>query len=153
VESHQVEAENSGLDIASKLPDTPLWVCGNRRRLQQVFDNLVSNAIKYNEPGGWVQIEAYRTNDHIFASVSDNGIGIPPKAQPKIFERFFRVQSPNTEDIRGTGLGLAIVKSVIEKHKGRIWVESTLGQGSTFSFILPYHEPDENGKKAGIGVE
>jgi two-component system NtrC family sensor kinase len=147
VESHQVEAENSGLDIASKLPDTPLWVCGNRRRLQQVFDNLVSNAIKYNEPGGWVQIEAYRTNDHIFASVSDNGIGIPPKAQPKIFERFFRVQSPNTEDIRGTGLGLAIVKSVIEKHKGRIWVESTLGQGSTFSFILPYHEPDENGKK------
>jgi two-component system NtrC family sensor kinase len=143
VENNQVEAENQDLELSAHLPDDTLWVHGNRRRLQQVFDNLVSNAMKYNEPGGWIQIEARRNNHHIFVSVSDNGIGIPPEAQPKIFERFFRVQSPNTEDIRGTGLGLAIVKSVIEKHKGRIWVESTPGEGSIFSFLLPYHEPDE----------
>ena len=141
VESHRVEAENNGLDISARLPEAPLWIYGNRRRLQQVFDNLVSNAMKYNEPRGWVRIEAHRNNDHVSASVSDNGIGIPADAQPKIFERFFRVQSPDTEDIRGTGLGLAIVKSVIEKHKGRIWVESTLGEGTTFSFLLPCHEP------------
>jgi two-component system NtrC family sensor kinase len=143
VENNQVEAENQDLELSAHLPDDTLWVHGNRRRLQQVFDNLVSNAMKYNEPGGWIRIEARRNNHHIFVSVSDNGIGIPPEAQPKIFERFFRVQSPNTEDIRGTGLGLAIVKSVIEKHKGRIWVESTPGEGSIFSFLLPYHEPDE----------
>jgi two-component system, OmpR family, phosphate regulon sensor histidine kinase PhoR len=143
VESNQVEAENQDLELSAHLPDNTLWVHGNRRRLQQIFDNLVSNAMKYNEHGGWIRIEARRNDHHIFVSISDNGIGIPPEAQPKIFERFYRVQSPNTEDIQGTGLGLAIVKSVIEKHKGRIWVESTPGEGSTFSFLLPYHEPDE----------
>lgn len=151
VENNQVEAENHDLDLSAELPDGPLWVHGNRRRLQQVFDNLVSNAMKYNEPGGWVRIRAHRNNDHVFVSVSDNGIGIPPEAQPKIFERFFRVQSPNTEEIHGTGLGLAIVKSVIEKHKGRIWVDSAPGEGSTFSFLLPYHEPDEASAESASG--
>ncbi len=142
VESNQLEAENRKVSLSAELSDGPLWVHGNRRRLQQVFDNLLSNAMKYNQPGGWVRIRAHRNNAHVFVSVSDSGIGIPPEAQPKIFERFYRVQSPDTEEIHGTGLGLAIVKSVVEKHKGRIWVESTVGEGSTFSFLLPYREPD-----------
>lgn len=143
VESNQVEATDREIELSADLPESPLWVWGNRRRLQQVFDNLVNNAMKYNEPGGWVRIQAYRNDHHVFVSVSDNGIGIPPEAQPKLFERFYRVQSPETEDIHGTGLGLAIVKSVIEKHKGRIWVSSAPGEGSTFSFLLPYYEPDD----------
>jgi signal transduction histidine kinase len=69
--------------------------------------------------------------------VSDNGIGIPPAHQPYIFDRFYRVESEETVDIAGTGLGLAIVKTAIEKHNGRVWVESNPGSGSVFCFVLP----------------
>lgn len=124
-------------------PPEPLWVLGNHRRLRQVLQNLVGNAIKYTRPGGWVRIDALKDEEHILVSVSDNGIGIPPQEQPHIFDRFYRVHSKETQDIQGTGLGLAIVKSVIEKHKGRIWVKSTAGVGSTFTFILPACPPPQ----------
>ncbi|MFP4343631.1 MAG: ATP-binding protein [Anaerolineales bacterium] len=135
------QAEDAEVILEWVQPDDPLWVLGNRRRLRQVLQNLVGNAIKYNQPGGWVRIDALQDEEYILVSVSDNGIGIPPQEQPHIFERFYRVQSQETQNIQGTGLGLAIVKSVIEKHKGRVWVKSTLGAGSTFTFILPACAP------------
>ncbi|MBN1487878.1 MAG: GAF domain-containing protein, partial [Anaerolineae bacterium] len=123
--------------------ESPLYVRGNRRRLRQVIENLLSNAVKYSRRGGRVEVEANRDGQHIIVTVKDNGIGIPVDEQPKIFERFYRVQLPETEDIQGTGLGLAIVKSVIEKHKGRIWVESALGKGSKFTFVLPILDKEQ----------
>lgn len=114
-----------------------LWVKGNPYRLRQVLDNLINNAIKYNRPNGWIEVRAQRDEDHIVVQVQDNGIGIPTEEQPRVFDRFYRVVTEETEQIRGSGLGLAIVKSIVEKHKGRAWVESTPGKGSTFSFILP----------------
>ncbi len=136
VDEYRLAAEQSELVLRGELPDEPIWVQGNPRRLRQVFDNLLSNAIKYNRPGGWVNVKVNQNDHYVIVEVVDSGIGIPFEEQPKIFERFYRVQSPQTEEIQGTGLGLAIVKSVIEKHKGRIWVESSPNQGSTFAFVL-----------------
>ncbi len=131
------QVEQAGLALHWTPSSEPLWVMGNPRRLRQVLENLISNAIKYNRRGGWIKVEGRRDGSHIIVRVRDNGIGIPLEEQLHLFERFYRIQTPETEDIRGTGLGLAIVKSVIEKHKGRAWVESSPGEGSTFSFILP----------------
>lgn len=131
------QVEQAGLTLHRTPFPEPLWVLGNPRRLRQVLENLISNAIKYNRRGGWVKVEGRRDGSHIIVRARDNGIGIPLEEQLHLFERFYRVQTPETEDVRGTGLGLAIVKSVIEKHKGRAWVESSPGEGSAFSFILP----------------
>lgn len=131
------QIQQSGLQLRWQRPAQTLWVQGNARRLRQVMENLLSNAIKYTPRGGWIEVTARREEAHVLVSVRDTGIGIPKEAQSRLFERFFRVQTPEAQRVPGVGLGLAIVKSIIEKHKGRIWVESAPGQGSTFSFILP----------------
>lgn len=148
VEALQGEADQAEITLRWQPPAQPLWVQGNIRRLRQVMENLVSNAIKYNRPGGLVEVLARFDGTHGVVQVRDNGIGIPLAEQQNLFRRFYRVQTPETEEIRGTGLGLAIVKSVIEKHKGRVWVESTPGQGSLFSFILPILREDEVASRA-----
>ena len=138
-EAAGVIAATQDIDVSLELPQAPLWVWGNTRRLRQVLDNLISNALKYNRSGGRVRVSGRRDGDHVVVQVSDTGIGVPAEEQPRLFERFYRVQTPETEGIKGTGLGLAIVKSVIEKHRGRVWVESIPGQGSTFAFLLPIY--------------
>ena len=118
-------------------PETLPLVLGNRHRLRQVMDNLLNNALKYTQEGGWIAVSALEDNGHVVVHVADNGIGILPAQQPYIFDKFYRVESEETLRITGTGLGLAIVKTVIEKHNGRVWVESKAGEGSIFSFVLP----------------
>lgn len=135
------QAEDADLTLHCPHPTTPLWVQGNANRLRQVIENLISNAVKYNQPNGWIRVSHERDNGHVIVNIQDNGIGIPEEHQAHIFDRFYRVQAPETEDIQGTGLGLAIVKSVIEKHHGRVWVNSKPDKGSTFSFILPLEDP------------
>ncbi len=143
VEATRISAAREGITLSVEVASEPLWVWGNERRLRQVLDNLISNGIKYNHPRGWVKVQAHREDGHIAILVSDSGIGIPVEEQSRIFERLYRVQSPETEGIEGTGLGLAIVKSVVERHKGRIWVESAPGQGSTFTILLPRYLPED----------
>ncbi len=92
--------------------------------------------MKYNREGGWIAVSADQQDGYIIVRVADSGIGISSEDLPHIFERFYRGQSQKVEEIEGTGLGLAIVKSVIEKHGGRIWVESQPGKGSVFTFLL-----------------
>lgn len=133
----QPQAQEKLQELRWKSPGTLPLVRGNSRTLRQVMDNLLSNAIKYTREGGWIEVSASHENGYIVVRVADNGIGIPPEEQPYIFDRFYRVKSDETADIRGTGLGLSIVKVVIEKHNGRVWVESKPGVGSTFSFVLP----------------
>jgi two-component system phosphate regulon sensor histidine kinase PhoR len=136
LDAHAMLIEQAELYAVTDIPDEPLWIHGNARRIRQVLDNLINNAIKYNRPGGVVKVTAEPGADYVIVSIEDQGIGIPLEEQPKLFERFYRVRSPEAEDIHGTGLGLSIVKSVIEKHKGRVWVRSYPGKGSTFAFIL-----------------
>lgn len=105
---------------------------GDRGMLSQVFANLLSNAIKYSMPNGdpEIAVEGKETDEEVVYTIKDNGVGIDIKQLPKIFELFKRMD--NVEDIEGSGVGLAIVKRIIEKHNGKIWVDSALGKGSTF---------------------
>ncbi|MGQ9626302.1 MAG: ATP-binding protein [Anaerolineae bacterium] len=134
----EAEAKNQALTLELAAPLSPVW--GNRLRLGQVVSNLLGNAIKYTPEGGRITVRAFEEDGQVVVSVQDTGIGIPPEEQPRIFEKFYRVKSKETEGISGTGLGLSIVKSVLEKHRGRIWLESRPGAGSTFTFILPTHK-------------
>jgi signal transduction histidine kinase len=120
------------MDVAKGLP----YGLGDEQRLTQVLLNLVGNAIKFTDAGE-VRITAGAANGHFELSVSDTGPGIPPEERGHIFEKFRQVDSSNTRAKGGTGLGLAIAREIIEMHGGRIWVESRLGQGSTFRMELP----------------
>jgi PAS domain S-box-containing protein len=117
-------------------PVAPMAVRGDSQRLYQVVSNLVSNAIKYTQPGGSVGVTLRATGEQVQLDVRDTGPGISPEAQARIFERFYRAPSVASDE-PGTGLGLAIVKSIVEQHGGRVWVTSAVGQGSTFSVSLP----------------
>ena len=116
-------------------PDLPAGK-GDEQRLTQVLTNLVGNAIKFTEAGN-VGVEVTSTNGAFMVAVSDTGIGISEADQQRVFEEFQQADSSSTRKKGGTGLGLAIAKKIIEMHNGRIWVESHLGQGSTFRFTLP----------------
>jgi PAS domain S-box-containing protein len=117
-------------------PDLP-QAMGDRDRVVQVVTNLVSNAHKYTQAGGSISVTAAQTGDMLRVAVRDNGMGIPAEDIPKLFTRFFRVDSSLTREIGGTGLGLSIVRSIVELQGGAVSVESEPGQGSTFGFTLP----------------
>ncbi len=115
----------------------PGRLLGDRQLLKHAIVNLIDNAIKYTPAGGWVRIGIDERDGYVIVRVSDNGIGIAPADQPRLFEKFYRVKRRDTLDTKGTGLGLAIVKSIAEWHLGRVWMESQLGHGSTFYIALP----------------
>jgi PAS domain S-box-containing protein len=112
---------------------------GNPIRLRQMLDNLIGNAIKYTPEGGEITIDVEAQNDQVILRISDTGPGIPPADQPHIFEKFYRASNV-PKGVAGSGLGLAIVKSIVDNHQGRIWVDSLLGQGSTFTVVLPLYK-------------
>jgi two-component system NtrC family sensor kinase len=123
---------NLGMDIEANLP----LIRGNPIRLRQMFENLIGNAVKYTPEHGDVRIVLRAEDSQVIVQVADTGPGIPPAEQPHIFDKFFR-GSNVPAGVSGSGLGLAIVKSIVENHQGRIWVESTVGQGTTFTVVLP----------------
>ncbi len=131
----QIHNKDLQLEVKSSTNLPP--VMGNARRLRQVLANLIGNAIKYTPEGRYISVAANHDQGEIVVSVKDAGIGIPPEDVPHIFEEFYRVNRPETATIKGTGLGLAITRSIVEKLGGRIWVESELNVGSTFTFALP----------------
>lgn len=112
-------------------------VRGDPQRLEQVLDNLVSNAIKYSPHGGVVEIKGKASAVEVIISVRDEGVGIPLEEQERIFTRFHRVVSPETRAVSGTGLGLYLTRAIVQAHGGRCWVDSIPGQGATFYVALP----------------
>jgi signal transduction histidine kinase len=110
---------------------------GDKPRLVQALTNLVGNALKFSPPGTLVEISSHLEGEAIEFQVVDQGRGVPAGQRELIFERFQQVDASDTRDFGGTGLGLAITKAIIERHNGRIWVESESGMGSTFKFVLP----------------
>jgi PAS domain S-box-containing protein len=110
-------------------------------RIVQALTNLVGNAIKFSPAGGQVTVSARQENSHVTFEVADQGRGIPPDKIATVFERFQQVDSSDAREKGGTGLGLPITKSIVERHGGRVWVDSVLGQGSTFRFTLPAARP------------
>ncbi|HWI52807.1 MAG TPA: response regulator [Symbiobacteriaceae bacterium] len=130
-------ANQRGILIEAELPDDLPRAVADYDRLQQVLVNLLSNAIKFSEAHSQVAIWAGLEDGMISVRVQDHGPGIPPDHLSQIFEKFHRVDNASTRKTGGTGLGLAICKAIVEEHGGRIWVDSEVGKGSTFSFTLP----------------
>jgi len=112
-------------------------VIGDRQRLAQVLDNLLSNALKFTPPNGSVVVSMFARETTVLIEVSDTGLGISAADQKKLFTRFFRTDAAMQRAIKGTGLGLSIVKAIVEGHGGEITVESAEGKGSTFRIVLP----------------
>jgi two-component system NtrC family sensor kinase len=124
--------QNLTHDIPDKLPS----VYGDPIQLRQLLDNLIGNAIKYTQNGGEIKVTGTEEDNKVIIRVADNGRGIPLEEQANIFDRFFRASNV-PDSSTGTGLGLAITKSIVENHRGRIWVDSALGKGSVFTVVLP----------------
>jgi len=112
-------------------------VSADKAKLRQVFFNLLSNSSRFTPEGGRIEIKAVSNGTHCQVSVSDNGIGIKKEDQERIFEPFCQLDNTPARGSNGTGLGLVVVKQIVEKHGGRVWVESEYGKGSRFSFTLP----------------
>jgi two-component system phosphate regulon sensor histidine kinase PhoR len=138
VERLRLFADRQGVTLRVDRPARLPAVRGDAARLAQVFVNLLHNAVKFSPDGGEVRVSVRTRTDAVVVSVEDHGVGIPRAAQPRIFERFYKVDRARIRGVTGgTGLGLAIARHIIEQHGGRIWVESAEGRGSTFSFSVP----------------
>jgi two-component system, OmpR family, phosphate regulon sensor histidine kinase PhoR len=133
LDDHQIELD---------LPPEPLTVDADREKLRQIVMDLVENAVKYSPGGGPVRVGARRRDDAIEVSVEDEGIGIPQAEQTRIFAKFYRAEGGGRDLASGgTGLGLFIAKELLDAMRGRIWVDSREGEGSTFTFSLPLTAP------------
>jgi PAS domain S-box-containing protein len=123
--------------ISAELPDEPLYAVVDPHRVTQVLENLLTNAIKYSPAGSTITITLRAVDDDVEVGVQDTGIGIAAEAIPSLFSRFFRVETVHMASVQGLGLGLYISRTLVEAHGGRIWAESTPGEGSRFAFTLP----------------
>ncbi len=133
-------AEKKKISISRSELSPSLTVHGDRSYLEQVFLNLLDNAIKYTPEGGKIEISlTEKDNREILFLIKDDGPGIPKEDLHRIFERFYRVDKGRSQELGGTGLGLSIVKHIVQAHGGRVWVESQPGKGSSFYFTLPKH--------------
>ncbi|MDX1536040.1 MAG: sensor histidine kinase [Candidatus Spechtbacterales bacterium] len=137
VEELQPLADEKSIQLTYENPGNVPQVLAENSRIKEVTVNLVGNAIKYTQEGGWVKVWHEVKDGMVTTHVEDNGFGMSEEAQKKLFQKFYRVQTEKTKSITGTGLGLFIVKQIIEKMNGKIWVESKEGEGSKFSFSLP----------------
>jgi len=133
----RVEAENKDLFLSVDIDTAPPPVRAKPEHMKAVWTNLISNAIKYTEPGGIIVASLTHDSDHVIGVVRDTGIGIAAEDLPRVFEEFYRTANARAISPQGTGVGLAIVKRMIENYGGKIWLESELGQGSKFTFMLP----------------
>lgn len=132
--SEQLKIKN--ISFTSDIPADCQKIMADRSQIERVFINLIGNALKFTPQDGKISISTTRINNSIQVNVKDTGFGIPEDAQEHIFEEFYRVENTINQEVKGTGLGLTLVKHIVEAHQGKIWVNSKVGEGSTFSFTL-----------------
>jgi signal transduction histidine kinase len=137
VEMLKTDADQKNIQIDFPHPPALSFIHADRNGMESVFANLISNAIKYGTTGGRITISLEEHGNFVKVAVVDTGIGIKKEDIPRIFDKFYRVKSPETRHIAGTGLGLAIVKNIVDDHLGSISVESVQGKGTAFSVLLP----------------
>jgi len=144
-------AETKTIALTNEVPELP--VRADADRVEQVLSNLVDNAIKYGRAGGRVTVGARCADDaKVEIFVKDDGVGLPPEALERVFERFYRVDKARSREQGGTGLGLSIVKHIVQGHGGRVWARSEPGKGATFYFTLPGGADAAEGQR-GKGAE
>lgn len=147
LEKNQYLASNKGIQLVSEIPENLPPVYGDPRRIHEVLDNLISNAIKFSYPESSIKIKATHRDDQIEVSVQDQGQGIRAEELGTLFTKFGRTTTKPTQGETSTGLGLAIAKKIVELHGGRIWADSVYEKGSTFTFSLPVAK-EENQREA-----
>ena len=125
-------------EIIRDYPVNSIWVEIDTDKMTQVVDNILNNAIKYSPDGGQITVSMKTTDSQLIVSISDQGLGIPKKDLPMIFDRFYRVDKARSRAQGGSGLGLSIAKEIVKQHNGFIWAKSEYGKGSTFTIVLPY---------------
>jgi signal transduction histidine kinase len=136
LEAAQPTADDRQIDLVAEVSETPTML-GDRSRLAQVLDNLISNALKFTPPSGRVSVRVSVVGNDAVVEVQDTGLGIPSDEQARLFERFFRSSTATERAIPGTGLGLTIAKTIVERHEGTISIESAEGTGTTARVRLP----------------
>jgi signal transduction histidine kinase len=134
-------AELEGHSLTVNLPDELPLIQADPEKIALILSNLLSNAIKFTPEGGHIEISAQNYLKGILVSVQDNGGGIAPEDQVRVFERFYQARAEHIAGHGGMGLGLTIVKHLVELHEGQVWLESELGKGTTFFFTLPQETP------------
>jgi signal transduction histidine kinase len=137
VTAAQTVADGCGINLRVNAPEPAPTALGDRARLGQVLDNLISNALKFTPASGAVTVRLDRESDHAVIEVADTGPGIPADEQSRLFERFYRTSGAHRDAVPGTGLGLAICRTIVEAHRGTIGVMSAPGAGTTFRVELP----------------
>ena len=141
VEAHATVAEARNISLTAELPGAPVTLTFDRQRIVQLVTNLLGNALKFTPQGGAVSVRLSGADEGAVIEARDTGPGIPADELPRIFERFYRGTNVGEARGVGSGLGLAIARSIAEMHRGRIEVESIVGQGSVFRVLLPHNEP------------
>jgi PAS domain S-box-containing protein len=154
IEMQQINTKNHTITLESEAG--PLMMLGDKAKLEQVFTNLINNAIKYTPGGGEINVHACQEAGQLKVSVTDTGLGIPEESIDQLFTRFYRIDNSDRRKIGGTGLGLAIVQEIVKAHQGEIMVQSEYGKGSTFTVVFPAIEPhldSVNGKEHSTGYQ
>jgi signal transduction histidine kinase len=134
IDTQETLASSAAVNIQSSVPADSPKIWADRDRLNQIFENLIGNAIKFSRPGGLITLGVKAENAEIVFSIADTGAGIAPSDLDHVFDRFWQAHKTKRS---GAGLGLAIVKGLVQAHGGRVWVQSTLDKGSTFFFAMP----------------
>ena len=145
-------AAERDVTIALHIPGDLPSVVGDADQVGQVLRNLIENAITYGRSGGTVRVTGRRDGADVALAVQDDGEGIPRQHLPRLTERFYRMDVARSRRVGGTGLGLAIVKHIVNRHRGRLLIESTLGEGSCFTTVWPAAESDRMRPDAPAGV-
>lgn len=137
MEEYQRSEQHTHLQFEFRPAEQPIYVHFDINKFQQAVNNLISNAIKFTPDGGRIAVSIEQRGAHALLTVTDNGIGIPVELQPVLFEKFTKARRPGLRGERTTGLGMSVIKNIVTLHQGRIWLDSTEGQGTTFYVELP----------------
>jgi two-component system phosphate regulon sensor histidine kinase PhoR len=152
IETAQHRATEKEIAISVQPSDGVPDIAGDRRRLAEVLQNLLDNALQYTLSRGEIFVSAKARDADVVFTVADTGIGIPKADQSRIFERFYRVDAARSRELGGTGLGLSIAKHIVEVHGGRIWVDSEIGRGSQFHFTVPIFDAERAPRPTPAGA-
>ena len=136
IKSYDHQVQSKGIQLKSNLPKNSLMMYVDADKITQIFNNLINNAIRFTKTGECIIIKIEDKEEMVECSVSDTGIGIAEEDLPKLFTKFEQIGRAEGDDYKGTGLGLCIVKGLVEKHWGKIWIDSQLGKGTTVWFTL-----------------
>jgi signal transduction histidine kinase len=120
-----------------QLPPDPVWISGVEDKLNQLFDNLLTNAIKYNRQGGKIGVNLHQDSEYIYTCIMDTGVGISHQSLQEVFTRHFQEKTKPLGNAKGLGIGLSLVQEIVNLHRGKIYLESELGKGTIFTVKLP----------------